>query len=40
MKKLLLHMVDMGLSTSERQKGIYFASDLDEIKDILDKFAI
>ena len=40
MKKLLLHMVDMGLSTSERQKGIYFASDLDEIKDILDKFTI
>ena len=40
MKKLLLHMVDMGLSTSERQKGIYFASDLEEIKDILDKFTI
>ena len=37
MKKLLLHMVDMGLSTSERQKGIYFASDLEEIKAILDK---
>ena len=37
MKELLLHMVDMGLSTSERQKGIYFASDLEEIKEILDK---
>ena len=37
MKELLLHMIDMGLSTSERQKGIYFASDLEEIKDILAK---
>ena len=37
MKELLLHMVDMGLSTSERQKDIYFASDLEEIKEILDK---
>ena len=37
MKELLLHMIDMGLSTCERQKGIYFASDLEEIKDILDK---
>ena len=37
MKELLLHMIDMGLSTSERQKGIYFASGLEEIKDILDK---
>lgn len=40
MKELLLHMIDMGLSTSERQKSIYFASDLEEIKDILDKFTI
>lgn len=37
MKELLLHMIDMGLSTSERQEGIYFASDLEEIKAILDK---
>lgn len=40
MKELLLHMVDMGLSTSERQKSIYFASDLEEIKEILDKSII
>jgi len=33
-------MLVKGLSTSERQKGIYFASDLEEIKDILDKFTI
>ena len=37
MKELLLHMIDMGLSTSERQKGIYFASGLEEIKAILAK---
>ena len=32
---LLQHMVDMGLSTEEKQKGIYFAKDLAEIQKIL-----
>ena len=37
MKELLVHMVDMGLSTKERQKNIYFGSDLAEIVDIINK---
>ena len=32
---LLAHMIDMGLSTPERQEGIYFAETLDEIRVIL-----
>lgn len=32
---LLSHMIDMGLSTTERQEGIYFVENLDEIKQIL-----
>ena len=28
-------MIDMGLSTPERQEGIYFAETLDEIRVIL-----
>lgn len=28
-------MIDMGLSTPERQEGIYFADNLDEIRTIL-----
>ena len=28
LKVLLEHMIDMGLSTAEKQRGIYFASDL------------
>ena len=35
MKKLLQKMIDMGLSTEERQEGIYFAKNLDEIKKLL-----
>ena len=37
MKELLSHMIVMGLSTKERQEGIYFAETLEEIKGILDK---
>lgn len=32
---LLRQMIDKGLSSEERQKGIYFANDLEQIKDIL-----
>ena len=35
LKALLAHMVKMGLSSPERQSGIYFAKELDEIKSIL-----
>lgn len=35
LKALLSHMIDMGLSTTERQEGIYFVENLDEIKQIL-----
>ena len=35
LKALLLRMVEKGLSSKERQAGIYFAEDLDEIKQIL-----
>ncbi len=35
MKELLKHMIDMGLSTEDKQKGIYFADNLEEIKRIL-----
>ncbi len=34
-KGLLLHMIEMGLSSEEKQKGIYFADDLEQIKSIL-----
>ena len=34
---LLKHMRDMGLSSEERQKGIYFANNLEQIKDILNQ---
>ena len=37
LKALLGHMIDMGLSTTEKQRGIYFASDLAEIRAILEK---
>ena len=36
LKALLAHMKDMGLSTEERQKGIYFAGSLKEIEGILE----
>lgn len=35
LEALLSHMVEQGLSTKERLKGIYFAGDLTEIQDIL-----
>ena len=35
LKDLLNNMIEMGLSTKERQKGIYFADSLEQIKDIL-----
>ena len=35
LKALLAHMTDMGLSTPERQEGIYFAEMLDDIRAIL-----
>ena len=37
LKTLLTHMIDMGLSSEERQRGIYFVDNLEEIKDILKK---
>lgn len=35
LKAMLAHMIDMGLSTPERQEGIYFAEMLDDIRAIL-----
>lgn len=35
LKTLLRHMIETGLSTEEKQKGIVFASDLEEIKKII-----
>lgn len=35
LKALLHHMVEKGLSSKERQEGIYFAENLDEIERIL-----
>lgn len=35
LKELLNHMIEMGLSSKERQKGIYFVENLEEIKEIL-----
>ena len=35
LKTLLRHMIETGLSTEEKQKGIVFASDLEEIKSII-----
>lgn len=37
LKALLLKMIDKGLSSKERQEGIYFAENLDEIKQILNR---
>lgn len=31
LKELLIHMKELGLSSEDRQKGIYFADNLDEI---------
>ena len=35
LKMLLVHMIEMGLSSEEKQRGIYFAESLSEIKEIL-----
>ena len=35
LKMLLRHMIEMGLSTEERQQGIYFAEDMDTVRTIL-----
>ena len=35
LKALLRHMIEKGLSTPSRQEGIYFAENLDDIKQIL-----
>lgn len=37
MKELMSHMVEMGLSTHEKQKGIYFVDHLDDIRNIIEK---
>ena len=36
LKALLSHMTEMGLSSPERQEGIYFAKDLSEIRKIIE----
>ena len=36
LRALLDHMIEMGLSTEERQRGIYFAEDLGQIREILE----
>ena len=35
LRLLLRRMIDAGLSTEERQHGIFFASTLDEIRELL-----
>ena len=37
LKALLNRMIEMGLSSKERQEGIYFAESLEQIKHILSK---
>ena len=37
LKALLNHMIDMGLSSKQRQDGIYFVENIEEIKQILSK---
>lgn len=37
LKALLTHMIEMGLSSEERQKEIYFADSLEQIKEILER---
>ena len=37
LRMLLSHMIKTGLSSEERQEGIYFAKDLAEIKAILNR---
>lgn len=37
LKVLLARMIEKGLSSPERQQGIYFVEDLEQIKEILQK---
>ena len=37
MKALLLHMIEKGLSSEEKQQSIYFADDLAQIEEIISK---
>ena len=37
LRALLAHMIEMGLSTTEKQSGIYFVSGLGEIKNIIER---
>ena len=37
LKQLLEHMIEMDLSSEEKQEGIYFVENLEEIQRILDK---
>lgn len=37
LKKLLEHMIHMGLSSEEKQQGICFAENLEEIKTLLER---
>lgn len=39
LKDLLAHMIRKGLSTEDRQRGIYFADNLSQIKEIIKKVA-
>ena len=38
LKALLEHMIEKGLSSKERQEGIYFARNLEDIRGILQSF--
>ena len=40
LKELLVHMIEKGLSSKERQQGIYFAENLDQIKQIIKAYSI
>lgn len=35
LKELLHHMLEMGMSTEEKQRNVHFASNLEEIKEII-----
>ena len=35
LKELLNHMIETGLSSEERQKGIFFADNLEQIQQLL-----
>lgn len=37
LRALLGHMIEMGLSTEERQRGIYFAESLTQIREIVER---